>query len=154
MTVPKRFGILRIFAGLIKVIAWIVLIISVLVGIGVALISMVNIGQLLGQEPRSLPIIGGILDMFISLGGGIVLGVLSMLGGVLYFVILYALGELISMYLAVEENTRLTAALLLRMHQESQPEARAASSSYSAGGYAASGGYAQNYPSEPFESGR
>jgi hypothetical protein len=153
MTVPKRFGVLRFFAGLIKVIAWIVLIISALVGIVVALISMVNIGEILGTEPNQLPIIGGIFDVFVSLGGGIILGILSMVGGVLYFIVLYAAGELISMNLAIEENTRLTAALLLRMHQESQPEARSASSSYGgAGGYAA-GGYAQSYASEPFESG-
>ncbi len=147
MTVPKRFGVLRFFAGLIKVFAWIELIISVLIGIVVALFSMVNIGSILGAEPNQLPIIGGILEMFVSLGGGIVLGIVSMLGGILYFIILYAIGELISMYLAIEENTRLTAALLLRMHQESQPEARSASSGYSAGGYA------QTYASEPFDSG-
>lgn len=152
MTVPKRFGVLRFFAGLIKIIAWIILIFSVLIGIAVALMSMVNIGQILGAEPRQFPIIGGFLDLLLSLGGGIILGILSMIGGVLYFIVLYAAGELISMNLAIEENTRLTAALLLRMHQESQPEARSASSSYGSGGYAA-GSYSPSYPSEPFESG-
>ena len=50
------------------------------------------------------------------------------------------MGELIALYLATEENTRLTAALLLRMHQESQPEPRA------------NAAYASTYASEPFES--
>jgi hypothetical protein len=58
--------------------------------------------------------------------------------GVIYFVIFYAFAEGISMQLAMEENTRLTAALLLRMHQESQPDTRA------------TGAYT-SYPSEPFE---
>ena len=155
MTVPKRFGILRIVAGLIKVFAWIVLVASIIFGIGVALASMTNIWQTVGAEPAQLPIIGGILDLFVSFGGGIVVGILSALSGVLYFLLFYAVGELISMQLAVEENTRLTAALLLRMHQESQPEPRAAtpSTSYAAPASYSAPGYNPGYSSEPFEGG-
>lgn len=155
MTVPKRFGILRIVAGLIKVFAWIVLILSIIVGIVVALTSMTSIWQTVGSEPAQLPLIGGILDLFVSFGGGIVVGILSALGGVLYFLLLYAAAELISMQLAVEENTRLTAALLLRMHQESQPEPRAATpaTAYAAPTSYSASGYNPGYSSEPFEGG-
>ena len=49
-----------------------------------------------------------------------------LLGGLFYFVLLYALGEMIALQIAIEENTRLTAALLLKMHQDSLVEARPA----------------------------
>ena len=44
----------------------------------------------------------------------------AIIGGIVNFLVLYFFGEMIHMGLAVEENTRLTAALLLRMHQESR----------------------------------
>lgn len=140
MTVPKRFSMLRFISGLLKVMAWIVLVIAVIVGIFVALSGMINIGQTLGAEPSQFPLIGGILNFFMSVAGGIVAGIVAALAGVFEFLLLYGLGELIALYLATEENTRLTAALLLRMHQESQPEQRA------------NAGYASTYASEPFES--
>jgi hypothetical protein len=140
MTVPKRFGMLRFISGLLKVLAWIELVLAVIFGIFVALSSMMNIGQVLGTEPNQLPILGGLLDFFFSVGGGLIAGIVAALAGVLYFFFLYGLGELIALYLATEENTRLTAALLLRMHQESQPEPRA------------NAAYASTYASEPFES--
>ena len=46
------------------------------------------------------------------------------------FILFYAMGELLSLNIAVEENTRLTAALLLKMHQDSQVDTR---STYTAG---------------------
>ena len=36
MTVPKRFGVLRFIGALLKVLAWIILIVSVLGGVGAA----------------------------------------------------------------------------------------------------------------------
>ena len=136
MTVPKRFGVLRFIAALFKVLAWIALIIAILMGIGVALVNFTSFLQTssAGQISALTPLLG-------ALGSGvgaIAAGVLAALGGVVIFVIYYAVGESISMQLAVEENTRLTAALLLRMHQESQPDPRTA------------GGYTP-YASEPFE---
>ena len=59
---------------------------------------------------------------------------LSVIGGIIYFLLLYAAGESLHLQLALEENTRLTAALLLRMHQEShQSDPRAP---YSGSGFA------------------
>jgi len=135
MSVPKRFGVLRVMGTLLKVIAWIVLILTILGAIGVIFSSMS--GDLLTS------LLGNALtpDLLTTLGpaGGILAGVAVLVGGLIYFLILYASGESIHLQLALEENTRLTAALLLRMHQEShQTEPRAA---YGTAGFA----------SDPFE---
>jgi hypothetical protein len=135
MTVPKRFSMLRFLAALLRVIAWVVLILSIIAGIAVALSTTTS----LLQTPSlvAIPVLGPVLNFLGATGGGIVAGVLAVLGGLLYFIVVFAAAETLSLNLAVEENTRLTAALLLRMHQESQPDARAA-------------GYG-TYASEPFE---
>ena len=54
--------------------------------------------------------------------GGITIGIFVLLYGFMNFLVFYVVGESLHLSLAMEENTRLTAALLLRMHQESQPE--------------------------------
>lgn len=136
MSVPKRFGVLRVLGTLLKVIAWIVLIVSILGAIGLGLTSM-N-GDLLTNAlstvvpPETLAAFAG--------AGGILIGIAFLIGGIIYFLLLYAAGESLHLQLALEENTRLTAALLLRMHQEShQSDQRAA---YSGG---------SGFTSDPFE---
>jgi len=127
MTVPKRFGVLRFFGTLLKVVAWIVLILSILAAIGAALASNALLGVLNatpGPQTQFINALG-------NAGGGIVAGVFIVILGLLYFLIFYVVGESIHLQLAVEENTRLTAALLLRMHQEGQGES---TSPYGAGG--------------------
>jgi hypothetical protein len=126
MTVPKRFGVLRFFGTLLKVIAWIILVVSILVAIGVAVAggTMVeSLGPALGDQAALAGLIGT--------GGGILAGIFVLLVGLIYFLVLYVTGENLHLQLAVEENTRLTAALLLRMHQEGQGDAAAP---YGAGG--------------------
>jgi hypothetical protein len=130
MTVPRRFGVLRFIGTLLKVIAWIILILSILGAIGVGLTSS-QVGQAVAQ---SNPILS---SLFSTPAGGIIVGVITLLFGLIYFLVLYASGESLHMQLAVEENTRLTAALLLRMHQESQQESRPT--------------YASGFANEPFE---
>lgn len=135
MSVPKRFGVLRVMGTLLKVIAWIFLILAILIAIGLGLTAMS--GDLLTN------LLGGVLppDLLVNLGpaGGIVAGIGVLILGVLYFLLIYAAGESIHLQLALEENTRLTAALLLRMHQEShQSDPRA---TYGSSGFA----------SDPFE---
>jgi hypothetical protein len=131
MTVPKRFGVLRLIGTLLKILAWIVLVVSVLAAIGLG-IAGGALTQLLGD---SLP--GG--AALAGVGSGIVAGIAALIFGLIYFLALYAVGESLHMQLAIEENTRLTAALLLRMHQESQPDNRP--------------NYAPGFASEPFERG-
>ena len=125
MTVPKRFGVLRFFGTLLKVIAWIFLILSILSAIAVGLS-----GSLLSTFS---PQLSDVISTYGAAGpvAGILAGVLVVMFGLIYFLFLYVAGELLHLYLAVEENTRLTAALLLRMHQEGQGES---SSPYGAGG--------------------
>ena len=134
MTVPRRFGILRFVGNLLKVIAWIVLILSILSAVGlivawpqlkpILVTSIENSGQGAGVLGAQF------LDQISPIGIAIPLLLLS----VVYFLSLYMTGETMLMQLAVEENTRLTAALLLRMHQETQPEPQGR------GGYGSGGG--------------
>lgn len=124
MTVPKRFSVLRIWGWLLKILAWIVLIISILSAIG-AVAAPNSLSQLFGAASTS-PVVG----LLGTQVGGIILGIVALLFGIIYFLVIFAAGEQIHMQLAIEENTRLTAALLLRMHQESQQDNR---SGYGAG---------------------
>lgn len=120
MTVPKRFGVLRLWGWILKILAWIILILSILGAIG-AVAAPTAFSQLLGNAAASNP-----AAAFLSSPvGGIMVGIGALLIGVLYFLVLFAMGEQMHMQLAIEENTRLTAALLLRMHQDSQQESRA-----------------------------
>lgn len=131
MSVPKRFGVLRLVGTLLKVIAWIVLIISILGAIGLVLVG--NSGFTL--PTNGLPLDTGVLGQAQGIIGGIGL----LIFGLIYFLVLYASGESLHLQLAVEENTRLTAALLLRMHQDTQQEP--APRNYGGAGFA----------SDPFE---
>ena len=135
MTVLKRFGVLRFIAVVLKVIAWIFLVVAILAGIAAALSQFTGFIQT--PNAIDIPIIGSFFNILGASAAGIIFGVAATLSGILTFILWYASAELISLYLAVEENTRLTAALLLRMHQESQPDTRA--------------GYTSPYASEPFE---
>lgn len=133
MTVPKRFGVLRFFATLLKVLAWIVLIGSVLG----AIVAVVAGGMLTGLLSSAIDGADAL-----AAGGGIIFGVMILIFGLLYFLALYVAGESIHMQLAVEENTRLTAALLLRMHQEGQAADTGGTAPYGAGG---------GFVNEPYE---
>lgn len=127
MTVPKRFGVLRFFGTLLKVIAWIILVLSILAAVGAAFAGSA-LSTMIGFIPSAdNPSVTGALQT----GGGILLGLGALIVGLLYFLVLYVSGETLHLQLAMEENTRLTAALLLRMHQEGQGDA---ATPYGAGG--------------------
>ena len=113
MSVPKRFDVLRFFGGMLKVFAWINLVFAILSAIGAALFG--------GQLNTLLGASMGAEVSFLTGAGVIVAAVGILLVGLFYFVVLYALGELIGLQLAIEENTRMSAALLLKMHQDTQP---------------------------------
>ena len=100
----------------------------------------VNDAPALKKAAIGIAIAGGQAGAFLSLAGdqyaplastvagagGIFLAIFVLLGGLFYFVLLYALGEMIALQIAIEENTRLTAALLLKMHQDSLVDTRPA----------------------------
>lgn len=125
-SVPRRFAILRFFGSVLKIIAWIFLVLSILAAIGAALGGTMLAPFLEQWLPQGAEMI--------TAGGGIIAGIVALVFGLFYFILFYALGENVQLTLAVEENTRLTAALLLRMHQDSQAEQPPAT--YSAGGFA------------------
>jgi hypothetical protein len=135
MTVPKRFGVLRFFGTLLKVLAWIVLLIAVLG----AIVAVIASTALPGLQDTLGGLIPGVDIGLLGAAGGIAAGIGLILFGVIYFLLLYVAGENIHLQLAVEENTRLTAALLLKMHQEGQVD--------STSGYSAGGGFVN----EPYE---
>ncbi len=113
MTVPARFGVLRLLATLFKVMAWIVLIGSILGALGIGLL-----GSLLEQTWFD----AGLIPMWLIEGaGGIVFGLVVILAGIISFLALFAAAEVIQVQLAIEENTRLTAALLLRLDEQNRP---------------------------------
>lgn len=130
MTVPKRFDVLRFMGAMFKVFAWITLILTILSAIIIVLLPQLGgVSAALGPYAEFAALAGA---------GAIVTGLLVLLGGLLNFVMLYALGEIILLQIAVEENTRLTAALLLKMHQDSQPDTQPAAT---AAAYPPPGGF-------------
>jgi hypothetical protein len=114
MSVPQRFGVLRLIGTLLKVVAWIVLVSSIVLALLVGLAFPVA-RQFAGDA--------GLQPDLLALGsaGGLIAGVLLMLAGVVIFLICYAAGENIFLRLAIEENTRMTAALLLRSAGTADP---------------------------------
>jgi hypothetical protein len=101
----KKFRVLRIIGTLWKVLAWITLVIGVLSSFGILLAGILGSGGLVlryfGQDP-------GVMPGAISAVSGIVGFITGLIASIIYFLILYAVGELIFLLLAIEENTRLT----------------------------------------------
>ena len=102
----KKYRALRIIATLWKVLAWILLIVGILSSLGVLLIGILGSGgfvlRYLGQDP-------GLVQGAMSAVSGIVGFIGGLIATMVYFLILYAIGELIDLLLAIEENTRLAA---------------------------------------------
>ena len=116
MTVPTRFGVLRLVATLFKVFAWITLVSSILGALGVGVL-----GSMLQETWMDATLIPMLL---VDGSSGIVIGVILIASGILTFLSLYAAAEGIQVQLAIEENTRLTAALLLRLDEQNRPAVR------------------------------
>lgn len=116
MTVPTRFGVLRLVATLFKVFAWITLVGSILGALGVGVL-----GSMLQETWVDATLIPALL---VDGTSGIIIGVLLIASGILTFLSLYAAAEGIQVQLAIEENTRLTAALLLRLDEQNRPAVR------------------------------
>ena len=105
----KRFRALRIVGSVLKIIAWIVLILGVLGGLVAIVAGMA--GGLAGGYRNSpapnnmfpgVPGLGGVV-------GGLFFALASVVSGLLSFLFLYGAGEAVYLALAIEENTRETA---------------------------------------------
>jgi hypothetical protein len=102
----KKFKVLRIIGTLWKILAWIVLVGGILSSIGILLAGLLGGGGLssqFGQQGQSP------LGPFVFSAAGAVVGFIGgLIATAIYFLILYAVGEMIYLLLAIEENTRLT----------------------------------------------
>jgi len=105
----RRFMALRVVATVLKVLAWLVLLLGFLGAIGALLGAFLLNSQadLLGVD------MGGPL-------AGIALFVTLLIVAILQFLLLYAGGEFIYLLLSVEENTRRTAYLFQQQYMAKQ----------------------------------
>jgi len=107
----KKFGMLRFIAGVYKVLGILFAVVSILAAVGVLLSSILGGAILEGFSSDlgqlGVTAVGGIL-------GGILSAVVILVGGGLAAVSHFAIGEAIMVFLAIEENTRVTAGLLTR----------------------------------------
>ena len=99
----KRFKVLRAIATIWKILAWVELILGIIASVGVLAFGIVGMSSLetYGYSyPRDVPWqlagpVGGLIGAF-----GVLVAV------VFWFLMLYAIGEMIYVLLAIEENTR------------------------------------------------
>lgn len=107
----KKFRVLRIIGTLWKVLAWIALIGGILFSLGILLVGLLGSGgfilRLLGQE-------SGVMPGAVSVVGSILSFITVLIGSIFYFLVLYAIGELIYLLLAIERNTRQTMHAMLQ----------------------------------------
>jgi hypothetical protein len=107
----KRFKALRFFGSLYKVIGIIIGVISTLGAIGICGLSAISgsaldsLSNTFGQSSSGFGLFGGLL-------GGVISGVVILIYGGLAAITLYAMGELVYLFIGMEENTRATAAML------------------------------------------
>ena len=112
----KRYRALHIISTLYKVLGVIVLVIAILSGVGICLAGVLG-GSALQSMGDQLGRGGAIVGLLSSALGGIIAGLFGMIGGGLTGLSLYAVGEGISLAIALEENTRATAAFLAAQKQ-------------------------------------
>ncbi len=106
----KKFGVLRFIGTIYKIIGVILAVIAVLGALGVCLVSIVG-GAAVSDLTQAL----GTQDAgFLGPVGGIVAGLAILIGVGIAAISQYAIGEAIFLFIAVEENTRATAAFLQR----------------------------------------
>jgi hypothetical protein len=105
----RRFTALRAVGTMFKVLAWITVVLGLLLA-ALAVVLGLTVGIPLGalQLQRGGELIG------------IAASLLILIAAVLFFLLLYATGELVYAFLSVEENTRRTAYLLQQQYLAAQ----------------------------------
>lgn len=116
----SRFGILRFIGSLYKIIGIILAVLAVIAALGVCLMSFISGAALdtLGRE-FGMPGAGMAGGFFGGLFGALML----LIGLGIAAISQYAIGEAIFLFLAIEENTRATAAFLQQREVGGQPSA-------------------------------
>ena len=107
----KRYRALRIISTLYKILGAIVVVSAILSAVGLCLMGVLG-GSAFQSMSRDLPAGAAGMGLLGSALGGIIIGVVSLIGGGLSGLSLYAMGEGISLAIAIEENTRATALYL------------------------------------------
>lgn len=106
----RRFTSLRVIGTVFKILAWISLILGLVAAVGLLILGFTLSGEL------------GLLG--IDLSGplpGIAMFVVFTIIAVFGFLVLYAVGESVYLFLAIEENTRRTAILTQQQYTSYQP---------------------------------
>jgi hypothetical protein len=106
----RRFTALRIIGTIFKVLGWLALILGLLGAIGALVAGFVATTELdmLGVDLGPLTGVAAFLAL--------------VLAAILLFLVYYAVGEYIYLFLAIEENTRRTAYLLHQQFQGQPPD--------------------------------
>lgn len=115
----KRYRALRIISTLYKILGIIVLVIAIISAVGACLggvLGGANFQNLFGQEMSALGGVGSVVAGIIGALVGLIFGGLGGLS-------LYAMGEGISLAIAVEENTRASAMHLAAHNRPAAPAA-------------------------------
>lgn len=102
IAVQKRYPILRVLGVIFKVLGGIVAAFTILGAVGICIAGIVGgtfLGDLERQLGTPLPGLGGV-------AGGIIMGLLVILYGGFIAITLFASGELISLFISMEENIR------------------------------------------------
>jgi hypothetical protein len=98
--VERKYGFLRAFSVILKIIAWLILIGSL-----IAAFVLVVVG---GVSPPEM----GEFSRFSGVVTGAFMGIIAIVLGIIYFLFFYASAELIMLLISIEENTRKGAQLL------------------------------------------
>jgi hypothetical protein len=116
----RRFTALRVIATVFKILAWIVLILGLIAAIGALFAGFALQGQgLLGLD------VGGPLT-------GVAMFLVALIIAIFNFMLYYAIGESIYLFLSIEESARRTAYFL---QQQSAPKQTAYAPTVSMPGY-------------------
>lgn len=126
--IEKRFRVLRVIATIAKILGWIGLAVGLLVSLGIliaALSGSASTAQAINQLISQTQGRGGspqVQWLSTMLGGlvflvGLILTVSAFLLTLLYFLLSYGAGEVIYLFLAIEENTRTTSTWIGRWLQ-------------------------------------
>jgi hypothetical protein len=99
----KRYRFLRAFSVILKIFAWLVLIASIIIGLVFMVMGGTTPAPMGGEFSR----MGGVIT-------GFLVGIISLIAGIIYFLTLYAGAELILVLLSIEESTRKSVSLLSR----------------------------------------
>lgn len=97
----RKFSVLRVVGTIFKVLGWIVLVMGLLSACLLIAVSAMGAGGAAGRDALGLGV-GGVL-------GGVIGGLVVIFATLLYFLFLYAFGDLIFLLISLEENTRITA---------------------------------------------